>query len=575
MPESVRKQQEQARQNKERKSFYMSSSAREALPAIYLESKKYKGKTEKGDWGAVRFSVKKTARKISESVFSSVKSIFGKGNTRECDEPLRIPEQHITSSRLHFRDYVAPEDVFEDFSGLGSEGSTPRAKIRSNYVISRAPMIHLVGSSERIRSDIGSVVSPSIASPSPPARSMSDRVFSAATVNTVGTATTTNWNSTVDSRFTAQAADRLESIDEAFGNSLRGNNLYVRPQPKGRLNVDVRRLYSALVKKLDDDPPKLKSAPNPRTENDSYMTSGTGMHSEERSVSEPRGHRTLSGSSNVPEQRKKDPTHALVEWDTPDEQPPPVPEIPRMWLDADAKSVAFAARREPAGRPAASGSTLCLVNGEEQASISIADSPSLYSVPSPQFPERRWESMVPMDHIVSTDAALSACHLQMLKDRSAALARRAASIQSSRQQPFVPPRPRNGKEASVEHYVDDTETIRRSKSNTDYRASNGATPVQRTKSAISSGETVHRSGTPGLARGGLRIMDVNLAQAEPGLYRPLRTKGSRVSFSGRASRASMRDFDVGQAVVQQFGPLAGEWNSSYQHDAYSDSSAFL
>jgi hypothetical protein len=65
-----------------------------------------------------------------------------------------------------------------------------------------------------------------------------------------------------------------------------------------------------------------------------------------------------------------------------------------------------------------------------------------------------------------------------------------------------------------------------------------------------------------LARTGLRSIDTN-TQAAPVVNSDetpfvIAKRASRTSLSGRVSRMSMREYDVGLAVARQFGPVIGQ-----------------
>lgn len=80
------------------------------------------------------------------------------------------------------------------------------------------------------------------------------------------------------------------------------------------------------------------------------------------------------------------------------------------------------------------------------------------------------------------------------------------------------------------------------------------------------------------ARAGLQRMDVNTAnnqQEDP--ISGIRKIESRTSLSGRISRLSMKEFDVGLAVARQFGPVNKQAanNGRYEIESGGESAAFL
>lgn len=151
MPQSM-KQHCIENKPRERMSFYTPSSARPMPePSLFQDPTiGYRGRNDKGDWGALRWAMKRKARRITQ-VFGSVKGIFGKKKSYRGTEMIaNIPEQHIISSRPHFGEYVP--SISED-DGIEHERpitlqkipmeSREKPKIRSSYVVTRKPVCSL------------------------------------------------------------------------------------------------------------------------------------------------------------------------------------------------------------------------------------------------------------------------------------------------------------------------------------------------------------------------------------------------------------------------------------------------
>ena len=400
--------------SRERRSYYIESSQRKGCPPIIpiLEAVgRYKGRNTKGEWGAVRCSVKKKARKISESVFGSVRRALGM-EPKTGTGMGAIPEQHVPSTRMHFRDYAAPEEVFGTATaaaatvaavagGEGSGGSgsgsgsggiggagreqnlvcaapgrfgsgnreinnnlKEKPKIRSNYVISKPPTIHYVPSSEMIRSDVGS-----IRDLTPP--SSFGRKFSAAA--SIGTVSTGTWNSTIASRMTSRtlrgdglhvtaaasvAVDKRDLMpvpdaDAEPAGERGGEGYFHLPPKRERRNVDARWVYSALVRKLhqeEDDrkagqlqPAQSEMAAAAAAAAGYYMAPDIGLLPKEEGIFErhpsnnaPPQPQSLSGRPPSLKKRGSDATikpEPAPYCGSESPPPPPVPKIPRVWLE--------------------------------------------------------------------------------------------------------------------------------------------------------------------------------------------------------------------------------------------------
>lgn len=244
MPESLRQQFDDMKLKEERKSFYLPSSARNqkhiAFADATLRQPKY---SHTGS--SMKKAVKEKARKISESLFGSVRKVFGskgrdKDNARsELTGELQIPEQHIRAEKKHFKPYVPPEDIYEsDFINSTVEVNQPVPKIRSNYLMPKSPAIRIVSSSEVLNSELEPCVN--IASQDP-----DQRKFSNSTNETC-----MSWDGTIATR---ACAPRMPITTERNSASNRLSRLPGSTIPM----VDARRVYSALIRRMEDTPKDL------------------------------------------------------------------------------------------------------------------------------------------------------------------------------------------------------------------------------------------------------------------------------------------------------------------------------
>ncbi|CUS14697.1 unnamed protein product [Tuber aestivum] len=248
MPDSMRRQLEEAGEDrpsqqqqqqpyvKERKPFYLSASCRRSQkPVAFPETVRAKKvpKEQSTDFISVRKAMSETARKV----FGSMKRVFGvRGKLEDA-----FPEQHVPASRYHFSDFVPPSDLHSDIRDIPEPGSI---RIRSN-IVSRAPTFRTVPSFEMLHSIAGSIRD---VTPNPPQSPVS--TIRGVSVPTDGTST---WNSTLDRQ--SAPKKRLSIIDENAPHRIRESlyepSVVVEPtQPR----YEARRVYSALMKRLDEGP---------------------------------------------------------------------------------------------------------------------------------------------------------------------------------------------------------------------------------------------------------------------------------------------------------------------------------
>jgi len=546
--------------SRERRSYYMESSQRKGCPPIVPEvTGKYKGKNAKGEWGAMRFSVKKKARKISESVFGSMRKALGISCNDNKNSLRSIPEQHVPSQRMHFRDYVTPEEVYGEqiFAAPGKFGEVKgKPKIRSNYVISKPPSLHLVSSFEMIRSDVGSIRD--VTPPMP----LQDRKVSATSMGSISTAT---WNSTIASRMTSRTL-RDNSVDKGrVSPVLDGDEAqYFRPPPKReRYNIDARRVYSALVRRFHQEAEKKSTVP--LQEPGYYMTPGIGLLPEEEGIferhspSQPGGSGVKRKGSNIT--IKLEPQPEIYERE-PESSPPPIPKIPKIWLENkiaktfnEVSTVHSQQAESEIASDGSDGARKSHMNQERPSTeaetpiaiskkSSFADKVDLSNSAQATGDE---ENLSVNTFATSTDAALSACHLQMLEKRHPT-PRSSASNDNLLRGP-----------AKRFSYLETGEGIRRARSVLNCHNSNAQALAERTMTAMEYERPLSRNI---LARTGLRSIDTN-TQAVPVVNSDeapfvIAKRASRTSLSGRVSRMSMRECDVGLAVARQFGPVIGQ-----------------
>lgn len=247
MPESVRRQLEEQAEGsqaqrpyvKEQKAFYLTGSSRRSQkPIAFPETVRAKKapKDPQIDLVSVRKAVGEKARKV----FGSVKRVFGvRGRLEDA-----FPEQQVTSTRPHFREYISPSEMHEDIQDISEPNNM---RIRST-VVSRAPTFRNVPSVEMLRSIAGSIRDAST-SPVPP--QTPNHTARRTSVVTDGTST---WNSTLDRR--SAAKKRLSIIDENTPHRVR-ESIYEPPEAAEEFlpRYEVRRVYSALMKRLDEGSP--------------------------------------------------------------------------------------------------------------------------------------------------------------------------------------------------------------------------------------------------------------------------------------------------------------------------------
>lgn len=270
MPESLRRQYADKPMVKERKSLYLSASSRRGQkPIAFPETVRGKKKEQSDEKElSVRKAVSEKARKMSASFFGTMRRAFGKQVKLE----PAFPEQHVTSRRQHFRDYVSPSELHENILDIPE----PNNFTIRPAVVSRAPTFRHVPSYEMLHSVTGSIGDASPPMP-PPHRDMS--------VTTDGMST---WNATLDKRHTA-SKKRLSIIDENMPNKVK-ENIYSPPPPgqqQTQKSYEARRVYSALMKRLDRGSPRAKKEEAEYIHGPGYyFAPGLGLRPEEEGMFE-------------------------------------------------------------------------------------------------------------------------------------------------------------------------------------------------------------------------------------------------------------------------------------------------
>jgi len=338
MPDSMRRQlveaggdrppQQQQQQPfvKEQKPFYLSASCRRSQrPVAFPETLRAKKvpKEQPTDFISVRKAMGKTAKKV----FGSMKRVFRvRGKLEDT-----FPEQHIPASRSHFSDYVSPSDLHSDIQDIPEPGNI---RMHPNTV-SLAPTFCTVPSFEMLHSIAGSIRD---VTPNPSESPVS--TIRGVSVPTDGTST---WNSTLDRR--SASSKRLSIINENTPHRIL-ENLY-EPSAVGELTqprYEVRRVYSALMKRLDERPTnapqeRQQYGHGPKHESlgaGCYMATGLGLRPEEESTftkpSESGPERSTATAIRKSAARKWGrPVEATRDKNSDPFYIPPVPQIPILY----------------------------------------------------------------------------------------------------------------------------------------------------------------------------------------------------------------------------------------------------
>lgn len=337
MPDSMRRQLVEARGGrpppqqqqpyvKEQKPFYLSASCRRSQrPVAFPETVRAKKvpKEQPTDFISVRKAMGEKAKKV----FGSMKRVFkARGKLEDT-----FPEQHVPASRSHFSGYVSPSELHDGIQDIPEPGNI---RIHPNTV-SRAPTVRTVPSFEMLHSIAGSIRD---VTPNPSQSPVS--TIRGVSVTTDGTST---WNSTLDRQ--SSSKKRLSIIDENIPHRIR-ENLYEPSsveeftQPR----YEVRRVYSALMKRLDEGPTNPPQECQQYTyglrygspESGCYMAAGLGLRpEEENTLTKPsesgQGRSTATSIRKSGTQKWGHPVGASRDRNSDPFYIPPVPQIPILY----------------------------------------------------------------------------------------------------------------------------------------------------------------------------------------------------------------------------------------------------
>ncbi|KAK0105306.1 hypothetical protein ONS95_004311 [Cadophora gregata] len=249
---------------------------------------------------AKEHGLKDVARKASKTIRNKLKRVFGRSSKDE--EPITIPNQQVDARETHVRQYnggcKATEETISDIP-RPDEASLSR-------VASRVPIIHTASSNQQLRSNAGSIKS-----------------FESDDKSRVTSWTSVGANTVVGPSTKAQLEreqhQRLSIINEvgshvpssSFRRSRLANQFSAYPvvhrpsKSAGHIpapTVDSARVYSALMKRLDENSPKAKLEASHKPSMESFaMPSQCIDHSPAtiRQVA-PSSRNTSGSDSNVP-----------------------------------------------------------------------------------------------------------------------------------------------------------------------------------------------------------------------------------------------------------------------------------
>ncbi|KAH6705168.1 hypothetical protein BKA61DRAFT_559427 [Leptodontidium sp. MPI-SDFR-AT-0119] len=200
--------------------------------------------------------LKDVARKASKTIRNKLKRVFGRSS--KDDEPVTIPNQQVDARETHVRKYNGDSKAAEDtFSNIPHPDQASLSRVAS-----RVPILHSATSNQHLRSNAGSIKSFESDDKS--------RVTSwtSAGANTVTVPPT-------KAQLEREQHQRLSIINEvgshvpssSFTRSRLANQFSAYPvvhrpsKSAGHIPapaVDSARVYSALMKRLDENSPKAK-----------------------------------------------------------------------------------------------------------------------------------------------------------------------------------------------------------------------------------------------------------------------------------------------------------------------------
>lgn len=204
--------------------------------------------------------LREKARKASKTLKFKLKRVFGLIK----DEPVVIPNQQVEAHETHVRQYSCPpnQEAFEDIPYPDSESLS--------RVASRQPSLRILGSKEQLRSHAGSVRSAkSFTTDDDNSRVTS---WTSTAANTIGSAGNVNPAKVLSEREQQRLSIIQENGTHISSSSFRRKGVrnqfsaypLVRPPSRDAppaaqgQGVDSARVYSALMKRLDECSPKPK-----------------------------------------------------------------------------------------------------------------------------------------------------------------------------------------------------------------------------------------------------------------------------------------------------------------------------
>ncbi|PVH86262.1 hypothetical protein DL98DRAFT_567695 [Cadophora sp. DSE1049] len=248
--------------------------------------------------------LKDAARKASKTIRNKLKRVFGRSS--KDDEPVTIPNQQVSARETHVRQYngdsKAAEEAFTDIPHP-DEGSLSR-------VASRVPVIHTATSNQQLRSNAGSIKSFESDDKS--------RVTSwtSAGANTIAGPPT-------KAQLEREQHQRLSIINEvgshvpssSFSRSRLANQFSAYPvvhrpsKSTGHIpapTVDSARVYSALMKRLDENSPKAKLEASHKPSVESFGMPSQYIDRSPATIRQvaPSSRNTSSSDTNVPSDRE-------------------------------------------------------------------------------------------------------------------------------------------------------------------------------------------------------------------------------------------------------------------------------
>ncbi|KAH7312040.1 hypothetical protein BKA65DRAFT_484635 [Rhexocercosporidium sp. MPI-PUGE-AT-0058] len=244
--------------------------------------------------------LKDAARKASKTIRNKLKRVFGRSS--KDDEPIIIPNQQVDARETHVRqyngDFKAAEDTFSNIPHP-DEASLSR-------VASRVPILHATTSNQQLRSNSGSIKSfesddksrvtswtsvDATTVGAPPAKAQLEREQHQrlSIINEVG-------SHVPSSSFTrSRLANQFSAYPVVHRSSKNAGHI---PAP----SVDSARVYSALMKRLDENSPKAKLEATHKPNSESVATPNKNIDHSPATIRQvaPSSRNTSSGDSHDP-----------------------------------------------------------------------------------------------------------------------------------------------------------------------------------------------------------------------------------------------------------------------------------